>query len=48
MITLKPMFELTSMEAIGFDLAWYPFDTQRFEDRYWKTMITGIEHYTPD
>jgi hypothetical protein len=29
------------MKAIGFDLGWYPFDSQLFENKIMKATITG-------
>ena len=29
------------MKAIGFDLGWYPFDSQLFENMVIKSQITG-------
>jgi hypothetical protein len=29
------------MKAIGFDLGWYPFDSQLFENRVIKSQIIG-------
>ena len=41
-LSIKVKYDQDSMEAIGFDLGWYPFDSQVFENRLMKTTITGM------
>ena len=41
-ISIKVKLEQDSMKAIGFDLGWYPFDSQLFENMIMKAQITGM------
>ena len=44
-LSIKVRLEQDSMKAIGFDLGWYPFDSQMFENMIIKAQITGMKKF---